>query len=129
MAQIKLTVQGLNKLIANYEKRANALNARQMVILATAAVHAQADKLVPVSTPITNPGGAHGNLRRSLTPSVDGNKNVAEGAVSTNVEYAPYVEFGTRKMRAQPYLRPAVRIVKPKIDNLVINEIRKAMKV
>ena len=55
--------------------------------------------------------------------------DVAEGAVSTNVEYAPYVEFGTSKQRAQPYLRPAVRIVKPKIDNLVINEIRKAMKV
>jgi len=129
MAQIKLTVQGLNKLIANYEKRANALNARQLVVLATAAVHAQANNLVPVSTEKTAPGAAHGNLKRSLTPSVDGNKNVAEGAVSTNVEYAPYVEFGTSKMRAQPYLRPAVRIVKPKIDNLVIREVRKAMKV
>lgn len=120
MAQIKLTVQGLNKLIANYEKRANALNARQLVVLATAAVHAQADKLAPVD---------EGHLKRSLTPSVDGNKDVAEGAVSTNVEYAAYQEFGTSRMRAQPYLRPAVRIVKPKIDNLVINEIRKAMKV
>ena len=129
MAQIKLTVQGLNKLIANYEKRANALNARQLVVLATAAVHAQAVSIVPVSTPITNPGGAHGDLKRSILPSVDGNKNVAEGAVSTNKHYASYVEFGTSKMRAQPYLRPAVRIVKPKIDNLVINEIRKAMKV
>ena len=45
MAQIKLTVKGLNKLIANYEKRANALNARQMVALATAAVESQAKAL------------------------------------------------------------------------------------
>lgn len=120
MAQIKLTVKGLNKLIAKYEQRANALNARQLVILATAAVNSQAKSLVPVDT---------GNLKRSISPSIDGNRSVAEGTVSTNTEYAPYVEFGTSRQRAQPYLRPAVRITKPKIDNLVINEVRKAMKV
>lgn len=28
--------------------------------------------------------------------------------VGTNVEYAPYVEFGTSKMKKRPYLKPAV---------------------
>lgn len=28
--------------------------------------------------------------------------------VGTNVTYAPFVEFGTHKMRPQPYLRPAM---------------------
>lgn len=28
--------------------------------------------------------------------------------VGTDVEYAPYVEFGTRRMRAQPFLGPAL---------------------
>ena len=28
--------------------------------------------------------------------------------IGTNVEYAPYVEFGTSKQKAQPYLKPAV---------------------
>ena len=28
--------------------------------------------------------------------------------VGSNVEYAPYVELGTYKMNAKPYLRPAV---------------------
>lgn len=27
--------------------------------------------------------------------------------VGTNVEYAPYVEFGTSRMRPQPFMRPA----------------------
>lgn len=35
--------------------------------------------------------------------------------VGTNVEYAPYVEFGTVKMTAQPYLRPAFDATKLKI--------------
>ncbi len=28
--------------------------------------------------------------------------------IGTNVEYAPYVEFGTSKQKPQPYLKPAV---------------------
>ena len=46
-----------------------------------------------------------GNLRASITHEVDaGGKAVYIG---TNVEYAPYVELGTSKQKAQPYLRPA----------------------
>jgi HK97 gp10 family phage protein len=33
---------------------------------------------------------------------------VYEGYVGSNTEYATYQEFGTFKMEAQPYLRPAV---------------------
>lgn len=44
-----------------------------------------------------------GNLRNSITHLVDR----YDVYVGTNVEYAPYVEFGTRHMHAQPYLRPA----------------------
>lgn len=45
------------------------------------------------------------NLRASITHVVsEGEKAVYIG---TNVEYAPYVELGTSKQKAQPYLRPA----------------------
>jgi HK97 gp10 family phage protein len=45
-----------------------------------------------------------GRLRGSIASKVDGDKAI----VGTNVEYAPYVEYGTGKMRAQPYLRPSI---------------------
>lgn len=44
-----------------------------------------------------------GNLRNSITHTSDGEF----AYIGTNVEYAPYVEMGTSKTRAQPYLRPA----------------------
>lgn len=46
-----------------------------------------------------------GNLRNSITHVVDSAEDSAY--VGTNVEYAPYVEMGTRRAAAQPFLRPA----------------------
>jgi len=45
-----------------------------------------------------------GKLRASITPVVE---SWAAAYVGTNTEYAPYVEFGTKKMAAQPFLEPA----------------------
>lgn len=46
-----------------------------------------------------------GRLRNSITHIVDeGTRHVIIG---TNVEYAPYVELGTRRQKAQPFLKPA----------------------
>jgi HK97 gp10 family phage protein len=46
-----------------------------------------------------------GRLQGSITHK----PNLSEKAVyiGTNVEYAPYVELGTSRQKAQPYLRPA----------------------
>jgi len=66
-------------------------------------IEGEAKKICPVDT---------GRLRASI--HVGKIKNSAY-YVGTNVHYAPYVEFGTRKMTAQPYLRPAAK----KVVNLV----------
>lgn len=44
-----------------------------------------------------------GNLRNSITHQVDGDAVY----IGTNIEYAPYVELGTSRQKAQPFLRPA----------------------
>ena len=54
-----------------------------------------AKQLCPVDT---------GRLRNSITHGTDANSVY----IGTNVEYAPYVELGTRRQHAQPYLRPAI---------------------
>lgn len=58
-------------------------------------LEAFAKQLCPVDT---------GRLRDSITHEVHGDSTSA----GTNVEYAPYVELGTSKMAAKPYLKPAL---------------------
>ena len=55
-----------------------------------------------------------GTLKRSITHVVE--KRTAR--VGTNVEYAPYVEMGTKHMSARPYLRPALEANKARIKEL-----------
>lgn len=56
-----------------------------------------AKRLCPVDT---------GRLRNSISHTYDASERSAY--IGSNVEYAPYVEMGTTRTRAQPYLRPAV---------------------
>ena len=105
-----------------------AAKLKKVVELATRNMVASAQRKVPVK---------HGRLRSSLHPVMSVNK--LSGRAVTNVEYAPYVEFGTielvevpnelteyamqfkgkgiRKkggMKARPYLYPALVAERPK---------------
>ena len=44
-----------------------------------------------------------GRLRNSISHARDDDA----AYIGTNVEYAPYVELGTSRMKARPFLRPA----------------------
>lgn len=63
-------------------------------------VERTAKRLCPVDT---------GRLRSSITWSLEQDGRGLYALVGTNVVYAAYVEFGTRFMAAQPFLRPALR--------------------
>ena len=67
---------------------------------------ARAQQIVPVKT---------GTLQRSIMTRRLGLCNYA---VETVVEYAPFVEFGTTYMRAQPFMRPALIELAPRFADL-----------
>lgn len=58
-----------------------------------------------------------GRLRNSLTHSVAMDEKAVY--IGSAVEYAAYVELGTSRMRARPYLRPAVANYTDEYKNLV----------
>lgn len=101
-----ISIEGLDSVknaIVNY---ANSVNEKlsQGIAEGCKIVEGEAKSLCPVSTEETRPGGPHGELRQSITSQNEG----LTGTVGTNKEYAAYVEFGTYKMAAQPYLVPAL---------------------
>lgn len=62
-------------------------------------VEANAKRLVPVDT---------GHLRRSIQTELEKVlKKSYTATIGTNVEYAQFVEFGTRRTQPKPYLIPS----------------------
>lgn len=90
-----------------------AAKARALEIIGGKA-ETYAKQLCPVDT---------GRLRNSIThQQMDENTEV----IGTNVEYAPYVELGTRKMTARPYLRPAAENHSAEYRAVLEAELKKA---
>jgi HK97 gp10 family phage protein len=86
-------------------------------------VEGQAKALAPVGKYPPGSGRVGGNLRDSITHEVEGQ----EAKVGTNVEYAPYVELGTVKMAAQPYLNPALEMNKNNIKRIFADAIKRGV--
>jgi HK97 gp10 family phage protein len=62
-----------------------------------------------------------GHLRRSISHETQSDENTSKAYIGTNVEYAPYVEFGvvSKNIPAQPYLRPAIEENRDKIRDMI----------
>ena len=101
----KIDMRGLNQMQKKLLKGVSKEKISQVVRLNIAELTQKAKDRAPVSTEKTNPGGAHGQLKRSIIPSVGSGGLV--GKVNATVDYAEYVEMGTRFMAAQPYMKPA----------------------
>ncbi|WP_373117212.1 HK97-gp10 family putative phage morphogenesis protein [Collinsella aerofaciens] len=82
----------------NREAIANAIDRALVAALEEVGLVAEgyAKRACPVDT---------GRLRNSITHIVDEDGKCV--IIGTNVEYAPYVELGTRRQKPQPFLKPA----------------------
>lgn len=65
-----------------------------------------------------------GHLRRSISSETNG----LEGELFTNVEYAPFVEYGTSNQSAQPFMLPAQQEMEKKLNDEVAKAIAKGLK-
>ena len=88
---------------------------RGVISKSVLVVEGRAKKTVPVLT---------GRLRASITNEVKKEGDGYMGKVGTTVEYAPYVEFGTKRSRAKPYLFPAMKESKGDIIRFLNNAIK-----
>lgn len=64
-----------------------------------------------------------GALRDSITHNVDSNGK--EAAVGTDLDYAKYLEFGTSKMPARPFLGGALIAKEHEIGQGIVAEVKK----
>lgn len=94
MAGVKFT--GINELRIALKKKTNLDAVKHIVRLNGAELQAKAQRNAPVDT---------GTLKRSVGLELSSGGLVA--TVEPTAEYAPYLEYGTRYMEAQPYLKPA----------------------
>lgn len=82
-------------------------------------VEGAAKPLAPIDT-----GALRGSIHTTTRPTGDG----ATASVGTNVEYAAHQEFGTSRMKAQPYLQPALQKNKKKAKKIILDTVKASYK-
>ena len=97
MSEVEALAADLGKASFEVSKRAS-----QVVRKTAFDMEAQAKKLSPFDT---------GTLRNSISTTIGLGGLTAE--VGPTVNYGIYLEYGTRRMPAQPYMSPAAETVTP----------------
>ena len=94
MAKVKIV--GVEQLQKKLKANATLDDVKRVVRKNGADMQSRAQRNAPVDT---------GTLKRSLGLEITNSGMAAE--VEPTAEYAPYVEYGTRFMDAQPFVKPA----------------------
>lgn len=137
-----MAIENLDKLISKLEKLDDVNQAMEQACILV-------ENEAKIKCPVDN-----GLLRNSITHYIEDNPDELVGVVGTNVEYAPYVEFGTgiysslgngRQDRwkykdakgewhstigqhPQPYLQPALEENRRKIEKMFKEQVKKGVK-
>ncbi|EOS78950.1 HK97 gp10 family phage protein [Dorea sp. 5-2] len=93
---MSVRLKGVNELKLALRNKADMGAVKQIVKHNGSGLQARAQRNVPVKT---------GNLKRSIQLEISDGGLLAKSEATA--EYAPYVEWGTRYMEAQPYMKPA----------------------
>lgn len=102
----KIKLEGMEKLQVKLKKNVQMSKVKQIVKDNGAALQEAAQRKAPVDT---------GNLKQNIGLEIRDGGLTAE--VEPTAEYAAYVEYGTRFMNAQPYMRPSYNQQKEKFKS------------
>lgn len=112
-----IRINGLEALGAKLSKIKDMESAKQIVRINGAELNQKM-----VRNAVFTRGYSTGQTRRSINMSVeDGGMTVVS---KPTTEYASYVEYGTRKMAAQPFVKPSFEAQKP----IFIEDLKKLVK-
>ena len=113
----KIKLEGMEKLQVKLKKNVQMSDVKRVVKANGAALQEAAQRKAPVGTPQSTgiPGYVGGTLKRSIVLEIWDGSLTAE--VEPTAEYAAYVEYGTRFMNAQPYMRPSYNQQKEKFKS------------
>lgn len=139
-----MSIRGMSSLLRKLDQLGgnSRVALKKGVTKATKLVQGDAKELCPVD---------EGQLRNSITAEVEETPRKIVGKVGSNVEYAPYVEFGTGQkgeaspsppksdqdiryrqdwsgMPAQPYLYPALKQNEDRVKDIVKEEVQKEIR-
>lgn len=119
MARVRVRVIGEDRILARLRDIIDAMKSGSANGSRDAAefIKDRAQELVPVDT---------GRLRDSIRVTEVGPRTFTVGP-GDEVEYAEYVEFGTSRMAAQPYMRPAAELARREFPQRVARRIRSEM--
>ena len=129
MAKIKIDFSDLRKLEKSIRNSAKiSQNERQKAVAnAVTLVHRESVNNTKAGVLYSDGVYETGNLRRGLTFQMLG-KYAGQVGVNASVDYARFVEFGTRKQRKKPYLFPAYEKNKDKITKMFKDVLEKVKK-
>lgn len=108
--RVHVEIVGLDKALAKIDRYDAEVARKVKQAVAGSALNLQrgAKKRCPVDT---------GTLRNSIVVDFYQDKLTAE--VEARMPYAPFVEHGTRFMRAQPFMFPAWEEERPKFEDAI----------
>lgn len=97
----------INKKLDEVKIRSAMLKSMQTTML-------ELNREIIKATPVGKPPKGTGNLRRSNTYDVHPQGDIIEGIQRNSANYWQYVNFGTYKMAARPFVQQGVTKCKPK---------------
>lgn len=111
---MKIDIEGADELVRSIRNRLGSDKVVPVIRRNTSQAQAKAMRLAAVDT---------GFMKRSITMRID--ISGLAGYIVAGADYSPYVEFSTRYMDAQPFMRPAAREQAPIFLRDMKNLIRK----